>query len=756
MFYNINATEEVNLAIKSASEVAKEYNNSEIATEHLLYGILTENGPASDILKQFKVDKKSYYNVLKENASEKYSIEVDIELTERVKQVFLVAQRLTTQLNHAFVTNLHLLFSILLSEGSVAISILEDIYKINLNDLRTSVLDALRQIKPLEVIEENQTAPTLPERLLEFGIDLTQKSRQGKIDNIIGRDSEIDRLIEILCRKTKNNPILIGEAGVGKSAIVEGLAQKIVNGKVPEILKNKKIYLLNLSSLMSGTKFRGALEEKLNEIISIITADNSIITFIDEIHTLYQAGSDKGEINPTDILKPYLARGEMQTIGATTLDEYSKFIEKDKALERRFQSILVNPPSQEDTIKILAGLRQSYEKFHGVKISDNAIISAVKLSVRYITNRNLPDKAIDLIDEACSKAKILKLSNNLTSEILVTGEDIAKVVSSWTNIPVSKINETEREKLLNLEGILHQKVIGQDEAIKAVSMAIRRARVGLKDEKRPIGSFIFLGQTGVGKTELAKAIASALFDSENSLIKIDMSEYMEKHSISKLIGSPPGYVGYEEGGQLTDKVRKNPYSVVLLDEVEKAHPDITNILLSILDDGKITDGQGRVVNFQNTIIILTSNAGAKDLMNYKLKCEKSGEIFDFEKGKQIMLDKLKSVYSPELINRIDSITIFKPLSFEELAKITNILLHNLTKKLLEKNITIKLTESSLIYLIKQGANSEYGARPLKRVIQTQIEDVIAVDLLEGKIVDNSSIVVSYNQKLEFSYSNAKI
>lgn len=752
MFYDINATEEVNLTLQNASEVAKEYNNSEIATEHLLYGILCTDSSASQVLKDFEVEQKSYLKVLQENASEKYAIEVDLELTERVKKVFLIAQQVANQLHHSFVTNMHLLFSILLSDGAVAIDILTQVYKIDINQIRTKVFESLKQVKPAETIIDEQVNNSLPEKLLEFGVDLTEKARMGKIDKIIGRDSEIARMIEILCRKTKNNPILVGEAGVGKSAVVEGLAQKIVDGQVPSLLSDKKIYSLNLSSLMSGTKFRGALEEKLNEVIKIITNDKSIITFIDEIHTLYQAGSEKGEVNPTDILKPYLARGEMQTIGATTIVEYTKFIEKDSALERRFQPIKVNPPTEDDTMKILIGLRPAYEKFHGVKILDDAIENAVKLSVRYITNRNLPDKAIDLIDEACSKVKIIGL-NQPSQNNFVTQEDVATVVSSWTGIPVNKITETERDKLLNLEQILHERVVGQDEAIEAVSKAIRRARVGLKDEKRPIGSFIFLGQTGVGKTELAKALASAMFDSEDSLIKIDMSEYMEKHSISKLIGSPPGYAGYEEGGQLTDKVRKNPYSVVLFDEVEKAHPDITNILLSILDDGKITDNQGRTVNFQNTIIILTSNIGAKELMTYKKECEQNGEIFDFEHAKQLMFEKLKSVYSPELINRIDTITVFKPLTFENLARITNLLLKKLTNKLAEKNIKIKLTENALIYIINQGTNNEYGARPLKRIIEKQIEDVIAGDLLADNLSENSQILISYDDKLTFSYAN---
>ena len=750
MFYNINATEQVNTVLKQASAVAKDFNNSEIATEHLVYGILcVDDCPAKDILNSFGVDKKNYFQVLKENQSEKYSIEVDLELTERAKQVFLVAQKLASQLGHSFVGTEHLLFSILLSEGSVAISILEEIYHIEINQLRERLLEELKKLTKTEVIlpEKKQ----LPEKLLEFGSDLTIKAEQGKLDPIIGRENEIERMIEILCRKTKNNPILIGEAGVGKSAVVEGLAQKIASGDVPFLLKDKRIYSLNLSMLLSGTKYRGTLEEKLNEVVSIITNDKSIITFIDEIHTLYQAGSEKGEINPADMLKPYLARGDMQTIGATTLDEYAEFFEKDKALERRFQPIIVNPPSEENTIKILCGLRPSYEKFHSVKISDEAIVSAVKLSVRYITNRNLPDKAIDLIDEASSRAKISKLSSQELP--LISAEDVAQIVADWTKIPVTKINETEKEKLLHLEDILHSRVIGQDEPISAVSKAIRRARVGLKDAKRPIGSFVFLGQTGVGKTELSKAIAEAMFDDEKSLIRIDMSEYMEKHSLSKLIGSPPGFVGYEEGGQLTDKVRKNPYSVVLFDEVEKAHPDISNILLQILDDGRLTDGQGRLVNFQNTIIILTSNVGAEKMMQKRKYALENNLSFDFESQKEVMIQALKKAYKPELLNRIDLITVFKPLSFEELAKITNLMIRSLNKKLEEKNITLKLTESALMYLIDAGYNSEYGARQLKRLIEQKIEDVIAGDLLEGKLKENYLIVASYkDNQMQFAYS----
>ncbi|MBQ0017384.1 MAG: ATP-dependent Clp protease ATP-binding subunit [Clostridiales bacterium] len=753
MFYNINATEEVNEVLKNASKVAKLYNNSEIATEHLVYGILCDKKlPSCEILNSFNVFEKDFENVLKENQSEKYSIEVDLDLTPRTKQVFLVAQKLATQLGHSFVGTEHLMFSILLSDGSVAISILEEIYKINLNDLRNKLLEELKKIKVDLVNESMVIKSSLDEKLLEMGEDLTLKAKLGKIDPIIGRDKEIERIIEILCRKTKNNPILIGEPGVGKSAVVEGLALKLVNGNVPEILKDKKIYLLNLGTLMAGTKFRGALEEKLKNLIDIITKDQSIITFIDEIHTLYQAGSEKGEVNPADMLKPYLARGDMQTIGATTTEEYNKFIEKDKALERRFQPITICPPSVEDTIKILKGLKPSYENYHGVSISDEALVSAVNLSQRYITNRNLPDKAIDLVDIASSRVKIKSSEDGNTVNPQITSEDIAEVVSSWTNIPITKINETEKDKLLHFEDILHKRVIGQEEAISAVSKAIRRARVGLKDSKRPIGSFVFLGQTGVGKTELSKAIAEAMFDDENSLIRIDMSEFMEAHTVSKLIGSPPGYVGYEEGGQLTDKVRKNPYSVVLFDEVEKAHPDITNLLLQILDDGRLTDGQGRLVNFQNTIIIMTSNVGAQKMMERKNYCKENHIEFDEEKQKEFMINELKKVYRPELLNRIDLITIFSPLNVEQLAKIASLMIKNLNKKLEDKNITLKLTETALLYLIKNGANSEYGARPLRRIIEQQIEDVIAEALIEGSVSENYTVIVSMeNDKLKFEY-----
>jgi len=661
--------------------------------------------------------------------------------------------------------------------------------------------------EPAQSSVNSQSNSTLPEKLLEMGTDITLKAKELKLDPVIGREEEIQRVVEILCRKTKNNPVLIGEAGVGKTAVVEGLAQAIVAGDVPEILKDKVIYSLEIGGLMAGTKYRGAMEEKLKDAIETIIESKNIIVFIDEIHTLAQAGSDKGETSPADMLKPYLARGELQTVGATTTDEYRKFIEKDKALERRFQPILVNPPTVAQTIQILRGLKDSYEAFHKITITDEAIEAAAVLSDRYITDRSLPDKAIDLIDEASSKAKvhytvkpqevrviedkIKSLSANrdeaslqrnyekaakLQSEIInlenelkkksekfvvnkeqtpanaIGANEIAEVVAKWTGIPVTKITESEKEKLLHLEEILHKRVVGQNEAVDAVAKAIRRSRVGLQDTKRPIGSFLFMGQTGVGKTELCKAIAEAMFDDENNIVRIDMSEFMEAHSVSKLIGSPPGYVGYEEGGQLTEAIRRKPYSVVLFDEIEKAHPDIFNALLQILDDGRLTDGQGRTISFKNTIIIMTSNLGAKEVKEHKKQLgfgyhEEEEEI----DSKRIYLDALKSKFKPEFINRIDVVCIFDPLSQEDLVKIAKILIKNINKRLKEKNLSLKMTQDALEFIVNKGSNTEYGARPLKRYIQQEVEDQIAEKILLGALEKEGEIIIDVeNNKLTFN------
>lgn len=659
--------------------------------------------------------------------------------------------------------------------------------------------------------EENQSKKNsyvspLPDELTQMGVDMTAKVRSEGADPIIGRDAETERVIEILCRKTKNNPVLIGEAGVGKTAVVEGLAQRIVAGDVPTDLSNKIIYSFDLASLMAGTKYRGSMEEKLKTVIDIILKRKDIIVFIDEIHMLSQAGSKDGEIGPADILKPYLARGEFQTIGATTIDEYRKFIEKDKALERRFQPVNINEPSEEDCKKILRGIRPSFEKFHGVKISDDAIDSAVTLSVRYVMDRFLPDKAIDLIDEAAARLKvsghktspeieelmkelsdvqmqkkqasvaedyakaqeckkqedaILKGISELKADLekgakqkVVTSEDIAAVVSKWTKVPVSKLTESEKDKLMNLENILHERVIGQDEAVKSVASAIRRARAGLKDPKRPIGSFIFLGPTGVGKTELTKALAEALFDDENTVIRLDMSEYMESHSVAKLIGAPPGYVGHDDGGQLTEQVRRKPYSVVLFDEIEKAHPDVFNILLQVLDDGRLTDSQGRTVNFKNTIIILTSNVGVSTIPKNTSSLGFGDAKDNSVNVREHLLKALKNTFRPELLNRIDQTIIFERLKKEDIAKIADIMLKSLATKLAERGISFTLSKSAMDEIITRGYDPEYGARPLRRFIEQKIEDGLAEAILSSKINSGDKALIDFDSKTGFTFEKA--
>lgn len=746
MFYNVNATDNVNTVIKNAQTVAKEYNNNLISTEHLLYGVLCSSWEEENkLLNSYGITVENYVELLKQLKQADYVNRDKLDLTEQAKQIIVIAKQLSNQLEQNIVDVVHLFFAILLNDECVAVQLLISQYNVDLTKLRTQTVELLKNFNKEIVFDEIEDVSfSLPEKLLEIGIDFTEKAKKSKLEPIIGRDKEIDRLIEILCRKTKNNPVLIGEAGVGKTAVVEGLAQRIINNDIPDILKNKIIYSLDIAGLMSGTKYRGALEEKLKDVIKIILESENIILFIDEIHTLGQAGTSKGEISPADILKPYLARGEIQTIGATTTEEYRKFIEKDKALERRFQPISVDAPNEETTILILKSLKLSFENFHNVKISEEAIESAVSLSVRYITNRNLPDKAIDLIDEASSKVKLSNIKNNQQDRPCITVEDIAKVVSSWTGIPVTKLTETEKEKLANLEEILHQRIIGQDEAVNSVSKAIRRARVGLKENSRPIGSFMFLGPTGVGKTELSKALAEVMFDDENAMIRLDMSEYMESNSVSKLIGSPPGYIGFEEGGQLTEKIRKKPYSVVLFDEIEKAHHDILNLLLQILDDGRLTDAQGRLVNFQNSIIIMTSNAGVSELvMNNKFLSSYSREE-EYEKQKQYLLNKLKKKFEPEFLNRIDVITVFNPLSQEQLAYIAKNLITNLSNRLNKKGLNIKLTEEAVKYLIDKGMSVEYGARPLRRIIEQEIEDPIAEALINGYIIEGDTIIIYLN------------
>lgn len=810
-------SDNIQKVIKNASKFALRFGSNLIGSEHILYGLVSvKDCLAARLLNEYGVSESSLFSFFEENvsSSDMFGVSGTVEMTPRTKDLFMVAQQIAVSMRHAFLGTEHLLLALISSSGSVAYRILVGHYEVDIEELKAKVMSHLSVFskeeegkEPAQSSVNSQSNSTLPEKLLEMGTDITLKAKELKLDPVIGREEEIQRVVEILCRKTKNNPVLIGEAGVGKTAVVEGLAQAIVAGDVPEVLKDKVIYSLEIGGLMAGTKYRGAMEEKLKDAIETIIESKNIIVFIDEIHTLAQAGSDKGETSPADMLKPYLARGELQTVGATTTDEYRKFIEKDKALERRFQPILVNPPTVAQTIQILRGLKDSYEAFHKITITDEAIEAAAVLSDRYITDRSLPDKAIDLIDEASSKAKvhytvkpqevrviedkIKSLSANrdeaslqrnyekaakLQSEIInlenelkkksekfvvnkeqtpanaIGANEIAEVVAKWTGIPVTKITESEKEKLLHLEEILHKRVVGQNEAVDAVAKAIRRSRVGLQDTKRPIGSFLFMGQTGVGKTELCKAIAEAMFDDENNIVRIDMSEFMESHSVSKLIGSPPGYVGYEEGGQLTEAIRRKPYSVVLFDEIEKAHPDIFNALLQILDDGRLTDGQGRTISFKNTIIIMTSNLGAKEVKEHKKQLgfgyhEEEEEI----DSKRIYLDALKSKFKPEFINRIDVVCIFDPLSQEDLVKIAKILIKNINKRLKEKNLSLKMTQDALEFIVNKGSNTEYGARPLKRYIQQEVEDQIAEKILLGALEKEGEIIIDVeNNKLTFN------
>lgn len=826
MYSNLRFTESADLALQYAGSIALQYGSYTIDTEHILYGLtMIKDSVASKILKNYGITSSSLENVfakIYKNSSTLIANEVDLSIDS--KEAILIASQFASQIGHDFVGTEHLLIAILLGENYDAGSIIKRYFRANINDIKNSVLQVLKS-KAMGMPQDNYSnysdmgtmqnsnfsgnTAELPEFMSSMGRDLTAKAREGKIDPIIGRKEEIERVIEILCRKNKNNPVLIGEAGVGKSAVVDGLALAIASGNVPDLLKNKTIFSLELGGLMAGTKYRGELEERLKQVIDYITNNKDIIVFIDEIHTLVQVGGDKGEVNPADMLKPYLARGEFQTIGATTTEEYRKYIEKDKALERRFQPVMVNPPTVEQTIEILRGLKDSFEVFHKVKISDDAIVAAASLSDRYIMDRSLPDKAIDLIDEASSKVKvngrkkpeelkeleeqiskyeaekkealfaenfekagqfrdkireaqekIKQISNSdvaNSDDLTITQEDICNIVSEWTKIPVSKITENERERLLKLEEILHKRVIGQDEAVRAVSKAIRRARIGLKDNNRPIGSFMFLGQTGVGKTELCKALAEAMFDNENAVIRLDMSEYMEKHSVSKLIGSPPGYVGFDEGGQLTEKVRRKPYSVILFDEIEKAHPDVFNILLQVLDDGRLTDSQGRTVSFKNTIIIFTSNVGVNELPKKKgglgFGDGNDDKTLDYDEIKETLMNALKRQFKPEFLNRIDVVTVFHPLNYEQLSQIAKLFISNLNKRLLSRGANLKVTESALKYLIDKGYDSEYGARPLRRLIEQEIEDKIAEQILEGTIPEKSTIIISAKDgKLNFKVS----
>ena len=802
-----NLTDLANQCMQVASQFAG-HSTNEVGTEHVLYALTKVESKAKKLLQSYRVTSEVITEVLNSVGGGGIPSSV-VGLTPRVREMLMIAGSVAKRTRSAYVSPEHILIAMLSQEESFAINILSGVLRLDVMDIRAKAIgmitsstqsnssfdaDKFTQVGNIAGKEKTEKKDNfvseLSQDLLDMGSDLTLRARNGKIDPIIGRDDEIERMIEILCRKTKNNPVLIGEAGVGKTAVVEGLARRIVSGDVPEFLKDKTIFSLDIGGLMAGTQYRGSMEGKLKKAIETITSSKNIIVFIDEIHTLAQVGSDKGEANPADMLKPYLARGEMQTIGATTTDEYRKYIEKDKALERRFQPITVDPPTVEQTIEILKGLRESYETFHKVKITDEAIKTAAELSDRYIQDRSLPDKAIDLIDEASSRAKVktnfesaelrslkeqlasleVEKENAVTREdfeeatrlrdkvaelkleierqktlptetanAVITEQDVAEVISKWTNIPLTKLTEGEAEKLLNLEKVLMERVKGQDEAVEKVAKAIRRSRIGIRDPKRPIGSFLFLGPTGVGKTELSKALAEALFDNENKIIRLDMSEFMEAHSVSKLIGSPPGYVGFDDGGQLTEQVRRKPYSVVLFDEIEKAHPEVFNMLLQILDDGRLTDSHGRVVSFKNTIVILTSNIGSDKITKDKVE-------LGFSDRKQedksiVMLDELKKYFKPELINRIDNIVIFNKLNAQVLKDIAKKMLLDLNKNLKQNQIELKCTAATLNYLVKNGTNDDFGARPMRRLITSKIEDELADRMLRGEVQRGSSVVV---------------
>ncbi len=798
------AAQALNLAKECSSNLGHNY----IGTEHLLWGLVKEGGGiaanvlASNGVTESKVMEKIISIVGKGDGSLPVS-----GYTPRTKRVIELSYAETRRMGQNYIGTEHIMLAILREGESIAVRILMEL-GVDINKLYDSIITMLQEDTPAAVVankpraEEVQT-PTLD----QFGRDLTAMAREGKIDPVIGRDKEIERIIQILSRRTKNNPCLIGEPGVGKTAICEGLAQKITEGNIPEILKGKRVVALDLSSMVAGAKYRGEFEERLKKSIEEIRNAGNVILFIDELHTIVGAGAAEGAIDASNILKPLLARGEIQVIGATTHDEYRKYIEKDAALERRFQPIQIGEPTQEEAIEILNGIRDKYEAHHNVKITDKAIEAAVRLSTRYITDRFLPDKAIDLIDEAASKVRLQSFTappdlqeleqkieqlhkmkedaiinqefekaaslrdqeNALKEEMnsrkeqwkmknqketqCVTEEEIAAVVSTWTGIPVSRLAHEETEKLKNLENILHQRVIGQDEAVKAVAKAIRRGRVGLKDPKRPVGSFIFLGPTGVGKTELSKALAEALFGDESHMIRLDMSEYMEKHTVSRLVGSPPGYVGYDEGGQLTEKVRRKPYAVVLFDEIEKAHPDVFNVLLQILEDGRLTDASGRLVDFRNTVIIMTSNIGARDIVEPKrlgFSAALENAAKDYEEMKKNVMNELKKTFRPEFINRVDELIVFHPLTRENINDIAALMLDEVAKRLKNTNITLTVDDQVKEFLAEKGYDKVYGARPLRRTIQNMVEDRLAEEILEGKISEGDSVRIVVNgDKLEF-------
>lgn len=799
-------TERANRVMLLAEDEAKRLNHGYVGTEHLLLGLIREGqGVAAKALAEVSINfNQVRAEVEKIIGRGEQVVDGKLGFTPRSKKVLNLAIDEARQLNHNYIGTEHLLLGLIREGDGVAARVLNELGA-DLEVIRRTVINLLGGVQSAPGTPQNRKAQSSTPTLDEFSRDLTELAEQGKLDPVIGREKEIERVIQILSRRTKNNPCLIGEPGVGKTAIAEGLAQRIIDENVPENLLDKRVVSLDLGALVAGSKYRGEFEKRMKSVVDEIRQAGDVIIFIDEIHTLVGAGAAEGAIDAANILKPALARGELQTIGATTLDEYRKYIEKDAALERRFQAILVEEATIEESIEILKGLRDTYEAHHRVKITDEAIQAAAYLSSRYITDRFLPDKAIDLIDEAGSRVhlrqntrppQVKELSARLediekekeaaikaqefekaarlrdeekklreeledtrnewkhqkgSDSMVVTEDDIADVVSSWTGIPVSKMDLEQSAKLLHLEDDLHTRVIGQDEAIIAISKAVRRARAGLKDPKRPIGSFIFLGPTGVGKTELARALAQSMFNDEDAMIRIDMSEYMEKHAVSRLVGAPPGYVGYDEGGQLTERVRRHPYSVVLLDEIEKAHPEVFNILLQVLEDGQLTDSQGRRVDFRNTVIIMTSNVGATMIeknsrLGFVTQTEESMEKDEYNRMKDRVTGELRRTFRPEFLNRIDEVIVFHALNKEHIKSIVDLMLNELRKRLKDHNLNAEFTPELKDLLVEEGFDAEFGARPLRRAIQRLVENPLSEKMLEGEYKENGTILIDAEEK----------
>ncbi len=818
-------TKQAQNALALAKAAAVDFELGYIGTEHLLLGLLSETeGTAGRVLEEFQVDGKKLVELIDKlvtpvDAGNVEVIDTQPVYSPRTRKVLDSAEAEAQSTGCEKAGTEHLLLAMLRETDCVGTRLLYTM-GVNIQKLYASVLGAMgydnesiqEEFQAARAMQQSQKGSATP-ALDQYSRDLTQMAAEGRLDPVVGRDREITRLIQILSRRTKNNPCLVGEPGVGKTAIAEGLAQRIIAGTVPDTIRDKRLVVLDLSGMVAGTKYRGEFEERIRKVVDEVRENQGILLFIDELHTIIGAGGAEGALDASNILKPSLSRGELQIIGATTLEEYRKYIEKDAALERRFQPITVEEPSEEEAYEILKGLRPYYERHHKVEILDEALEAAVKMSVRYINDRFLPDKAIDLIDEAASKVQLSGYQASTGSEELsreiqeilqekesaiksgnlalakeyqqkqkeaeakleqlhakeekksrrrsgkVDEKAVASIVSDWTKIPVQRLTEGETRRLAQLEKELHKRVIGQEEAVHAVSQAVKRGRVGLKDPNRPIGSFLFLGPTGVGKTELSKALAQAVFGSEQAMIRVDMSEYMEKHSVSKLIGSPPGYVGYDEGGQLSEKVRRNPYSVILFDEIEKAHPDVFNILLQVLDDGHITDAHGRKVDFKQTIIIMTSNAGAQAIVEPKQLgfISTKDEKKDYEKMKSGVMEEVRRLFKPEFLNRIDEIMVFHTLNKEEIRKIVTLLLKSLEERCMEQmDIRLNVTNSAVDYLAEAGFDAKYGARPLRRAIQSKIEDRLANELLEGKIKRGDQVQVQYrNKEIRFIVKDKK-